>query len=181
MSESLLPTHDPTIDAPPVQECGPGTQLQLEVSMMPLRIDLRGIDLNGKVWEYGFTDDADLVLRFGASARTPPLEGRAVAIDGEGRPLGEVVLLAREGDELVHVCPRPADEGDHWILLSFREASTSSASRANERDESRPHPPHPPHPHGIKSPGEAQPTMILKPKRTCPPTLGKSGPPTLDE
>jgi hypothetical protein len=158
-------TTTTTADAPAYSECGAGGQRQLTIGFSPSSVAMlvlrRTISLHGETWEYCFTGDTPLELRFVGSE---PFVGLV-------RPLGATAMTSLTGLDgaLLFTCTRPAsDEQDEQYEFVFSRSTTSGSVA---------HPPvdRPPHPHG-GAPGmpkdiqstSAQPTLIIRTKKTCP-------------
>jgi hypothetical protein len=176
----ILPTNNPgPIDFPTlpedVTECGAGGERRLSVDFDVGSIlrddDPSRIDLDEREWSYGFIEPGDEVLRlvFAVQSSTPVV-GYAVPVNEKNTCTEPPVALAQENGAWVYLCPRPAETSPEPRIQIFFDVQPPRV-----RSGMLPLPPKP-----ILPPCEAQPRMILKPKRNCP-TSGSSGPPTMDD
>lgn len=165
--------------------CGLAEELRLSVAFDPPRIQLSGsTSLHGEAWVYGFDpscDDAS-VLRLCFTPRATGVVGYAVAIDTAGAWIGEPAPLADEKGVLVYSCPRPREGEEPSVLIFFeladsaRATSSSSQGQGQGQGRGRGKPKPVPTEIVVEPPTEAQPKLILRPKRNCPTGDGKTGP-----
>lgn len=160
-------TLDTTPQKPAHSECGAGGERRLTISFSPssvlLAIATDTVQLHDEVWEYAFTGDDPLELQFMS----------ADPICGYVRPLGATTMTALTG--LHFSCPRPrSDDQDEQYEFFFTRDSTSG-SNATPRER----PPLPPQASGKPSgptdieATSAQPTLIIRTKRSCPTGVNK--------
>lgn len=158
-----------------IYQCGPGGPLRLLLDFHAKSIvredDETGINLHDRQWEYGFTEDGLLRLRFAPKDQSLVLLGYAAQVDENDKMIsGLPVLELRQLEAvLVHVCDRPTAGERPRIMIWFVERVDESSTGLLPAEPSRPKP--------ILPPTQAQPKVILKPRRNCP-TVGSSGGPT---
>lgn len=181
----VLPTNNPgPIDFPTppedVTECGAGGERRLSVDFDAGSIirddDSARIDLDEREWSYGFSgseptvgDTPVLRLVFTVYSSTPVV-GYSAEVDETNTWSDKAFMLAQDNGAWVYLCPRPAEASPEPRIQIFFDVQPPPV-----RPGMLPLPPKP-----ILPPCEAQPRMILKPKRNCP-TSGNSGPPTMDD
>lgn len=161
-----MTTLDTTPTKPAHSEDGVGGQRQLTISFSPssvlLELKTGTVQLQDQTWEYSFTEDGTLELRFMS----------ADPIVGYVRPLGAATMTSLTGlDGVLHFsCPGPStdDLDEHYEFMFTRETTSGSTAHPRER------PTLPPQASG--KPGgptdieatSAQPTLIIRTKRSSP-------------
>jgi hypothetical protein len=166
-----MTTLDTTPQKPAHSECGAGGERQLKIGFRPssvlLAIAIDTVQLQDEVWEYGFTGDGSLELRFMS----------ADSICGYVRPLGAATMTALTGiaGVLHFSCPRPSSDDHDEPYEFFFTCETSSGTTA-QPPARRPLPPQaagkPEGPTDIEA-TSAQPTLIIRTKRSCPTGVNK--------
>lgn len=147
-------------------ECGAGGQRQLTIRFAPSNVLMivgrRTIELQEETWEYCFTSDTALELRF---VGTEPITGFV-------RSLGSTTTTSLTGlDGALHFsCTRPAsDDQDLHYEFVFGRGTTSGTTAQGVDRRPLPDP-------AAGAPGKpldivatsAQPTLIIRAKRSCP-------------
>jgi hypothetical protein len=166
--------------------CGLGGDLQLSVAFDPpciqLPSEMSATNLCGAEWVYGFDpkceESTELRLRFVSKGER--IAGYSVELDSEGRWVGTPVELGDENGVLVYACARPTEAqvttGQEPCILLFFASTEPGTIRMTSTERSGRPKPWPQTEPQIEPPTEAQPKLILRPKRNCPTGDGKSGP-----
>jgi hypothetical protein len=162
-----LSTSETQSPEPAYSECGAGGERQLTVKFGPSSVVLainvgRTLEVHNETWEYCFTADDPLELRF-VSAET---------LVGTARLLGSTSTTTLTGlDGALHFsCTRPAseDSDQQYELVFARVTTTGSTARPVDRPGPPPHAPGKPEMPTDIDHSAAQPTLIIRTKRSCP-------------
>jgi hypothetical protein len=167
-----LSTLDTTPTQPAHSEYGAGGQRQLTIKFSPssvlLEVKSEIVQLQAETWEYAFTDEGALELRFMSA---DPIVGYVQTPNAT-----TMTPLTGLDGVLQFSCPRPSsDDLDEQYEFKFtRETTSGSTANPRERPTLPSHAsgkPGGPHAAGVPTDIEAtsaQPTLIIRTKRNAP-------------